>query len=246
MSNPFPIHHKLSQDHIFLTNESKMRNHLAEDVLDKEMLHLMQVYKANLGESGSSLDSTIELLRNTSIVIRNFRDPRPITDAGDERLSELHDVMEWFVKWENQIKNDTSIKNKEKHLISHQTREDIVSSLLGFEELCKHKLKKSHGSIIPSRVNSDVIENLFCQQRTLHNGANSNPTYLGYCRTVNSVILGEASVSRKSNTGGDGAVIFQVNKPSAKVLKKKQKLRCMCMVHITIYVLHFISMTMMT
>jgi len=246
MSNPFPIHHKLSQDHIFLTNESKMRNHLAEDVLDKEMLHLMQVYKSNLGESGSSLDGTIELLRNTSIVIRNFRDPRPITDAGDERLSELHDVMEWFVKWENQIKNDTSIKNKEKHLISHQTREDIVSSLLGFEELCKHKLKKSHGSIIPSRVNSDVIENLFCQQRTLHNGANSNPTYLGYCRTVNSVILGEASVSRKSNTGGDGAVIFQVNKPSAKVLKKKQKLRCMCMVHLTIYVLQFISMTMMT
>jgi hypothetical protein len=58
--------------------------------------------------------------------------------------------MEWFDKWEKQIKNDTSIKNKEKHLISHQTREDIVSSLLGFEELCKHKLKKSHGSIIPS------------------------------------------------------------------------------------------------
>jgi hypothetical protein len=142
MSNPFPIHHKLSQEHIFLTNESKMRNHLAEDDMDKEMLHLMQVYKANLGESGSSLDGTIELLRNTSIVIRNFRDPRTITDAGDERLSELHDVMEWFVKWENQIKNYTSIKNKEKHLISHQTREDIVSSLLGFEELCKHKLKK--------------------------------------------------------------------------------------------------------
>ena len=43
MSHPFPIHHKLSQDHIFLNNESKMRNHLAEDILDKEMLHLMEV-----------------------------------------------------------------------------------------------------------------------------------------------------------------------------------------------------------
>ena len=84
------------------------------------------------------------------LLVPAFNSASPQNDAGDERLSELYDVMEWFDKWEKQIKNDTSIKNKEKHLISHQTREDIVSSLLGFEELCKHKLKKSHGSIIPS------------------------------------------------------------------------------------------------
>ena len=35
----------------------------------------------------------------------------------------------------------------------------------------------------------------------MHNGANANPTYLGHCHTMNSVILGQASVSRKSNTG---------------------------------------------
>lgn len=59
-------------------------------------------------------------------------------------------------------------------------------------------------SIIPSLIiNSDVIENMFCHQRTLRNGANTNPTYLGYCYLVNSVIL--ASVSRKSNVrGGEG------------------------------------------
>lgn len=33
-SNPFPIHHKLTQEHIFLTSENKMRNYLADDVLD--------------------------------------------------------------------------------------------------------------------------------------------------------------------------------------------------------------------
>lgn len=106
------------------------------------------------------------------------------------------------MKWEQTIREDELIKNKEKHLISHQTREDIISSIMGFEELCIHKLKSSSASIIPSRVNSDVIENMFCQQRTLHNGANSNPTYLGYCHSVNSVILGQASISRKSNVGG--------------------------------------------
>ena len=50
---------------------------------------------------------------------------------------------------------------------------------------------------------------MLCQQRTLHNGANTNPTYLGYCNTVNSVILGQASISRKSNVGGgDGAQLM--------------------------------------
>lgn len=43
-TNPFPIHHKLSQEHIYLTSESKMRNHLAEEVLNGEMLHLMKLY----------------------------------------------------------------------------------------------------------------------------------------------------------------------------------------------------------
>lgn len=100
------------------------------------------------------------------------------------------------------IKKDTNISNKEKCLISHQTRQDIISSIMGFEELCLYKLRSSNASIIPSRVNSDVIENIVCQHRTLHNGANTNPTYLGYCHTVNSVIIGQASVSRKSNTGG--------------------------------------------
>lgn len=47
-----------------------------------------------------------------------------------------------------------------------------------------HKLKKQSASIIPCRLNIDVIENIFCQQRTLHNGANTNPTYLGYCYSL--------------------------------------------------------------
>ncbi|XP_033763366.1 uncharacterized protein LOC117344648 [Pecten maximus] len=195
-THPFPIHHKLTQEHIFLTSEGKMRNHLADDVLNSEMLYLMEQYKVSLGEAGSQLDATIGLLKSTSALIRNFRDPRPITDASDDRLQEIYDSLQWFIKWEKSIKSDETIKNKEKHLISHQTREDIVSSILGFHEMCLYKFQRSHASVVPSRINSDVIENMFCQQRTLHNGANTNPTYLGYCHSVNSVILGQVSVSR--------------------------------------------------
>ena len=33
-TNPFPIHHRLSQEHIYLSPEGKMRNHLAEEVFN--------------------------------------------------------------------------------------------------------------------------------------------------------------------------------------------------------------------
>jgi hypothetical protein len=49
-------------------------------------------------------------------------------------------------------------------MISHQTREDIISSIMGFEEFCVDKLKVSNASIIPSRLNSDVIENIFANK----------------------------------------------------------------------------------
>lgn len=38
-----PIYQRLSRDHLFLDCKSKMRNHLAEDVLNGDMLRLMQV-----------------------------------------------------------------------------------------------------------------------------------------------------------------------------------------------------------
>ena len=213
-SHPFPIHHKLTQEHLYLTSETKMRNYLAEDVLNGEMLHLMQNYKVSLKEKGGKLNATIDLLEKTSTLIQNFRDNRPITYDGDDRLKQNREAMDFFVTWEKEIKENDNIKNKEHCLISHQTRQDIVSSILGFEELCKQHFRKSNGSIIPSRVNSDVIENIFCQQRTLHNGANTNPTYLGYCYSLNSVILGQSVISRKSNTGGNAA------KPSEGKLKR--------------------------
>ncbi|KAJ8321537.1 hypothetical protein KUTeg_000913 [Tegillarca granosa] len=46
-THPFPVHHKLTQEHFFLTSESKMRNHLAEDVLNDKMIHLMELYQKN-------------------------------------------------------------------------------------------------------------------------------------------------------------------------------------------------------
>ncbi|XP_033729442.1 uncharacterized protein LOC117318583 [Pecten maximus] len=213
-SNPFKVYQQLTNDHFFLTSQSKMRNKLAEDVLNQDMLHLMKCYQKSLGDDGHHLDGSINLLEQTSILVKNFRDQRPIIDAGDERLTENKKVLSWFRSWEI----ETSPK-VEKNLISHQTREDIISLLLGFDEMCLDKFSRSSSSIVPRRINSDVIENIFCQQRGLHNGANSNPTYLFYCQSMNSIILGSTTISKKSNSSGTEAHIFQQVPPTKKLRK---------------------------
>jgi hypothetical protein len=52
-------------------------------------------------------------------------------------------VLKWFQDSEQSIISDSNIKDKEKHQISHQTRADICSFLIGFEEMCTEKLKNA-------------------------------------------------------------------------------------------------------
>ena len=47
-NHSFPVHQKLTEEHMFPSNQQKMRNGLAEEVLDKNMLHLMEVKHATL------------------------------------------------------------------------------------------------------------------------------------------------------------------------------------------------------
>lgn len=156
-------------------------------------------------------------------MIRTFRDSRPLTDALDGRLQVNDEVLEFFKRWENSVLQDKQKSNKEKCLISNQTRQDISSMILGFKHFCINKLTRYNGfSVIPSRINSDPIENMFCQEKSLHNGANTNPTYLGYCRTMNSIILGESTISRKSNTGGQSADPFSYHTKNPLNPSKKQ------------------------
>jgi hypothetical protein len=194
--NSFQLHRKLSNEHINLTNHSKMRNHLAEEVLNSEMLNLMTQYKSYLGSKGDVLNGTIELLQKTSKLIDIFRDMRPIMHFHDGRLLELREISSWFDKWKNNSNNNA------KDCMSYQCHEDIQSCILGFIELCEMVINKSkHIFVTPALVNSDVVENFFNQQRSTYHGANSNPNALQYQQAVNSIIIGQNTVSTKANAG---------------------------------------------
>lgn len=67
----FSIHNKLTEEHINLTPSSKMRNELAIQVLNKDMLYLMKAYQATL-HNPQNLASSIELLENTSKLVDIF------------------------------------------------------------------------------------------------------------------------------------------------------------------------------
>lgn len=193
-----------------------MRNKLAEDVLNENMLHLMTCYQRSLGDKGEELQGSIELLQHTS-VIKNFRDARPIISYSDERLDENRKVLEWFCTLEKQNKSLTNINKKEleKSLFSYQTMEDIRSLLIGFDEMCGIHFLSTSSSIIPNRVNSDVVENVFSQQRGLHNGANTNPSYLTYSQSINAVILGSTPISKKASAEDTEAHIYRPTSSSS-------------------------------
>jgi hypothetical protein len=205
--NAFQLHKKLTNEHLFPSTQSKMRNKLAEDILDSEMLHMMQVYQIHLGEKGSVLTGAIEFLQNTSKLIDIFHSRKPVKSMADERLIELQTINDWFLKWES------SPYLTSKHLMSAQCHEDIHSCIVGFLKLCELLLHKKDCSIFitPALINSDLVENTFNQVRSTYNGANTNPNALQYKRTLNNIVLGQKTVSIKANASKshDGAMLFE-------------------------------------
>ncbi|XP_070575008.1 uncharacterized protein [Ptychodera flava] len=203
--NSRPIYYRISDTHLAPNKAEKMRNHLAEDMLNKEMLHLMEVYQSCLPD-GSHLESTIAFLTQTSTLIAIFRDRRPVTSMTDDRLEALKSVHQWFTNWRYRVKSDESVVQgkRAKLLPSTECLDDLDSLVLGFLAVCEKHLSSFPGShVVPARFNSDVVENHFCQERGLHNGNLTHPNYYTYCATVNAVILGQTSISRgrKSNAG---------------------------------------------
>ena len=193
------VHRKLSDDHIFLSRVSKMRNHLAEEVLNDDMYHLMRNYQESLND-GTHLKATLDLLGHTKEIVKVFRDPRPIIDMNDSRLENLSNFDKWLMEWSDGVELlECSGSEKSKMFLSSETFSDTISMLRGFREICKTRIEKNGKSVVPAGINSDIVENFFCQQRTLCHGSTTNPNVLQYKYGINATILGQSAISKKSN-----------------------------------------------
>ncbi|KAK3086240.1 hypothetical protein FSP39_015651 [Pinctada imbricata] len=211
------IHKRLTKEHIFLTGPTKMRNKLATDTFNKDMLYLMQAYKSSLEEKqGEALNSTIDLLSQTSEMVDIFMDSRPIISQCDQRLNKLQTILTFFHAWENDPRLNKC------NLITRETREDIDAALMGFLSLCKRCVSEGH-SLTPAYMNSDLVENHFCQQRGICNGLNTNPTVQQYGPRNNAIILGQTTLSGKCNTGGKATFYEAVKHKKSKKSRSTSK-----------------------
>ena len=119
---------------------------------------------------------------------------------ADDRIVMLDDCVSWLHDWINENKESHGTPaERNKKIISEKTIFDVFSMLLGFRRVCK-SITENGGMIVPSRFNSDIVENVFCQQRGSH-GQNDNPTYLQYADGMNGILLGQSITTLKSNTG---------------------------------------------
>ena len=133
-----------------------------------------------------------------------FADLRPIKGSDDPRITTLESLHVWFLRWEGGIEKsqDLSKKDKKRAIMTTETRDHTQSVLHGFVAMCRNHFKVSTVSVVPGRVNSDIVENLFCQQRALCHGSNDNPSHELYSNSLNTIILSQAPISRKSNAFG--------------------------------------------
>ena len=213
INREFRYYHKLTRAHVFLTPQAKMRNHLATDVLGPQMFDLMTHYKSFLGEEGHCLESVLELLEHTSFLVSFFMDTKSkLTTVGDPKVSRLFETLRFFHSWEDQY---LTTKDQTKYLITRETRQDIDSCLYGFVSLLSvaERLKLP---LVPGYINSDLIENWFCQHRGLRNGFNQNPTLCQIASATNANIITGSVVSSKGNAGGLSYVHKGVMPPTKK------------------------------
>ena len=106
--------------------------------------------------------------------------------------------LDFFHDWEKEF---SSPKEKVKHLITRETREDIDACIYGFVNLLK-VAQKLNICLTPGYINSDLIENWFCQHHGLRNGFNQNPTLNQIAGATNSNIITGSILSSKGNAGG--------------------------------------------
>ncbi|KAL3842007.1 hypothetical protein ACJMK2_020080 [Sinanodonta woodiana] len=92
-----PIHHKVSDAHLYPNSAEKIQNHLAEEMLGSNTLFLMKSYQASLPDG------------KTSKMISIFRDHmRSVKNVHDEHLQCLYNILQWFTNWRISVNYDES------------------------------------------------------------------------------------------------------------------------------------------
>jgi hypothetical protein len=87
-----------------------------------------------------------------------------VKDKNDQRLTTLREAYDWFKAWEIEGCDGGDIHKRYKSLLTMETREDFDYLYHGLISLIDISVDKLHIDLIPSRLNSDIIENIFANK----------------------------------------------------------------------------------
>ena len=131
--------------------------------------------------AAQQLTGTLTFISKTSQLVQIFTDNRPFSSLDDERFLIMRETLDWFEKWRKDIESlPYSPQQRKKMFISTKCYFDVSSMILGFRRLCELSFALNPGCAVrASKTNSDIVENIFCQQRAA-NGSSDNPTAAQY------------------------------------------------------------------
>ena len=189
----FPrTYRNLTHLHVFLSKSPDlMRNFLAVEVLDCNMLDLMRKYQNTLANP-SDVQGAVSLLEMTSKLVNFVYHHGRIDSMRHPLVSDLIQVKNFFLDWQCE-----AMANK-KAMLTEETMEDVQFYIVGVLELFRVCINFGY-ELSPANINSDILENIFSQQRGIYHGNNTNPSVHQYSYGINSVIIGQKSISNKSN-----------------------------------------------
>ena len=112
-------------------------------------------------------------------MITLFMDRQQLCSAADPRIRRLEQAADYFSQFQDAPATLS---------FNSATTYHIHCTLNGLLELITNS-KKQGLPLVPSLLNSDVIENHFCMVRALFNGGSDHPSYFIYKNLQNAVIL---------------------------------------------------------
>ena len=121
LSNSVRNVNKLTKDHFFKNNYSRMRVHLATQICSKNVVNMIDDYAEECGgkEKYEPLREVLLLLNSFIDIMNGRKKVDCFSSPNDEKLVELLKLVSIFTEWKNE-----SLSNK-KEFISMQSYEDL-------------------------------------------------------------------------------------------------------------------------
>ncbi|XP_078489093.1 uncharacterized protein LOC144746139 [Ciona intestinalis] len=163
---------KLNTNHVYLTPFSKMNVSIAAQTLSRSVsLELKNKGFHSTSEYCLMFNRFFDLMNTTSNFSKASNpDLRPYTEQSDPRLLWLEeDFLNYFTFWKSSLDENSELTKlqRQKMFISNQTFQALVSTVNAMVGLIRNLLQMGVSMVCTRRINQDVLEHYFGQQRSI-------------------------------------------------------------------------------